>query len=61
MGKEDSGTHASRSDDDGTELLFEMVEVEVDGLDLSEVGGILCWTRAMKPGMLSFAEGDGWT
>lgn len=27
----------------------------------SSVFGDFCWTRAMNPGMLSFAEGVGWT
>ena len=52
--REDSGTHAKRrSEGDGC---FERPEAEDVGLAPSEG---FCWRRAMYPGILSFADGEG--
>lgn len=58
-GSEDSGTQARRSE-----------EVETSWAEWEDVGRAslvavvadgFCWMRAMKPGMLSFADGVGCT
>lgn len=55
--REYSGTHARRSDEDG----IPFVEEDDAGRASEDVTGDFCWTRAIKPGMLSFADGVGWT
>lgn len=55
--REDSGTHARRRDDAWT---FR-VEDELVGRASVVVDAAFCCIRAMKPGMLSFADGVGCT
>jgi hypothetical protein len=38
-----------------------LAEAEVEGRASFGAGGDFCCMRAIKPGMLSFAEGVGWT
>lgn len=67
--REDSGTHARRREVDSM-LGFAAVDEEERGRSSEVVedertasggGAGFCWMRAMKPGMLSFADGVGWT
>ena len=54
--RENSGTHASRYEEaEGRDLL------EDEDVGRSEETGAFCCIKAIKPGMLSFAEGEGWT
>ena len=55
--KEDSGTHANKSEE---EAIVCKDEEEVGRFELVCAGDFCCM-RATKPGMLSFAEGDGCT
>lgn len=55
--REDSGIHA-RSRLGACMLL---AEAEVEGRASFGSGGDFCCMRAIKPAMLSFAEGVGWT
>lgn len=54
--REDSGTHARRNDE-----AFAAAEPEEVGRGEVLVVAGFCWIRAIKPAMLSFAEGVGWT
>lgn len=53
--REVSGSHARRREDDARS--FEALEDEETGLDR---GGAFSCSRAIYPGMLSFADGVGW-
>lgn len=55
--REDSGTHESRSEEEA--IVFEDEE-ELGRFELVCAGDFCCM-RAMKPGILSLADGDGWT
>lgn len=53
--RELSGSHASRRD--GATVLF--FEAEEDDDVGRSSWGVFCWSKAMYPGMLSFADGVG--
>jgi hypothetical protein len=53
--RECSGSHASSRDEEAGD--FEVFEEEEVG---RERGGSFCCSRAMYPGILSFADGVGW-
>ena len=59
--REDSGVQVrSRLEAEIVREEEEPAEVGRVGLETESREGF-CWTRAMKPGMLSLADGVGWT